>query len=1512
MADGNLKLGVDVEVGSDKGLQQLLKRVEDLERRLGGGVTVDLDTSEAESSLSRLSDLAQTAFTLDALGKAGDFLSGIAEGARATDQSFRDLAARTGASAAEMERLKDAAQSAFNAGVGENLGEAVDAIATAQNQLGDVFNADELAGFTTTAAGIAQVFDKDVNEVLTKSRTFIKNFGLDAEEAGDLLSIAMREGASGMDDVLDTLDEYSQLAKQAFGEGADGAAQFTSVLVNGVQAGLRDTDKLADAIKEAQIRLRAGDTSRTLADIASPITATIEGIVKAGEQGKISVAEVLKQTTEVTEDAFNSGQISESIRSQLQVAIAGTPAEDLGSDMYGRIFSAEIDTGAISARGAEARAALESAITPTNAFDAILRQAEGLGQSLAGMFAPAISGGASFLTTISQVAPALMLLQSGFGTVAKGALEFGKNILAKVVPGLFAQTTATVGLSAATGVQTAATVGATGALRAMFATMLTNPIFLITAGVVALGAALYALLSSGESVEEALEGVNAEIENTQNALTETAELDARADSLLQLADTYDRLENSTSAEGQAEFAAASRELASSVPEAVVAVDDLGEAANKTGDALKINTDVVRSFAESEKALNEEIRQGALAQLADETRDLADATADAKEEREDLLDKQKSLQDQLAKMEQQPGFDESSKWAQYFREELTEVTQELGAQGQAIKDGEEGIRSSVVELRKGGRSWEEIAKETGISADEAQNYAKQAELAARAAKQTERGAVDLRVQTESAAEKTKGLAEQWDKTSGAVRGSVDEMLKAIAFLILQSRQASTGWGLGEMWDAAARATQVAQLKENLRDQIKTMKELDGIINDLKVEFGLVEKTTTTTSKGISETLVTLTEVYRTATRETKKLKDEMKEADAELAGDAFAAVTAAYDAQATELKNKFKDANDDLAEQVAEARKKYDEAIKKGEKATLEFELELDDGTVLKGQKAIDAAKAALAEQEKVANEKQLRDREAAELEAAGDLFDKLLDLQRDYHDERREAEREALDFEIEFADEDSVAGLLALRDAREKILNQERDEKIRGIIEESDAFKAGQQEIKDAYAERLLEIQRMIRAGTVTEAEALKLREAAEKQSLEDLAALREDLTVTALADESSRAAKITEGYGKRVKVVYKEIGEKITELTKEFDKYEDALKRTTGILVDVWQQYYEDLDALRQADAEKAQETRSDDLASLKKDLLDMRITYEQYVSQLASLRDQDSGDEKQTQEEKAGFFEGFGKVLQDVSLQQTRSAADSLELAEDFSNAAEVMESSMSIAAAGIITAFTGLAAEGGAQIEEFGIAMLDVVAALLDSVVPALIALIWGESFAANPLTGGLLAAGITAVLLGLVSAAKSALASGLGSKMEGGYAGDGPRDKVMGVYHGGEFIHTKQTTQKYRDLFEFLHKGGTPEQWFIGKDGALTRSPGVVLLDRRQGAALLTNADGSTMNNREVISAVERQTAAVSRGLAELRSDVQTLNREFRHQVSTDVSVGGEIEGNVIRIAADKAAKRGRWS
>ena len=486
MADSGIRFGIDTSE-AEKDIKRLEQEAEELDDLLSDPIEIEIDADGAKDQLGELTSLAKSAFSFEAIGGAGDFLSDFAEQGREARISLQNLAAQTGASGTEIQALSDSAESLFRVGVGESVADATKAIATAKQQLGGLLDAEGMEAFTARAAALGKVFDKDVSEVIGKSRTFISQFGLGGSEAADLVSLAMQKAGTAMDDVLDTTDEYSQVVKQA----GFNAEEFVGTLVAGVQAGTRDTDKLADAIKETQIRLRAGDTSSALESISSPITATIQGIVKAGEQGKLSVKDVLQQSAQAIETAFDAGQISETMRSQLQVAISGTPAEDLGAEIYARTFGAPIPTDKIREQAKTAGEQMQQALAPVSFLDRVGKEFDLLQTKASELFAPVISGAGQVLGTVSQIGPAISLLGSK------------ENPLGAMFSGLVGKVTSLIPAFGAVGTSAAAAGTAT---TASFAPVLAT-VLPIAAAVAAVAGVLILAYKQSDTFRASIDGL---------------------------------------------------------------------------------------------------------------------------------------------------------------------------------------------------------------------------------------------------------------------------------------------------------------------------------------------------------------------------------------------------------------------------------------------------------------------------------------------------------------------------------------------------------------------------------------------------------------------------------------------------------------------------------------------------------------------------------------------------------------------------------------------------------------------------------------------------------------------------------------------------------------------------------------------------------------------------------------------------------------------------------------------
>lgn len=104
------------------------------------------------------------------------------------------------------------------------------------------------------------------------------------------------------------------------------------------------------------------------------------------------------------------------------------------------------------------------------------------------------------------------------------------------------------------------------------------------------------------------------------------------------------------------------------------------------------------------------------------------------------------------------------------------------------------------------------------------------------------------------------------------------------------------------------------------------------------------------------------------------------------------------------------------------------------------------------------------------------------------------------------------------------------------------------------------------------------------------------------------------------------------------------------------------------------------------------------------------------------------------------------------------------------------------------------------------------------------------------------------------------SGVGFKT-GGYTGNGSADEVAGVVHKKEFVHTAETTKKYRGLFEHMQDGKNPLQWsgFQFELGAMLANNKIALpVDKKPNI-------NENLQSKQIQAAIDRQTEILRKEL-----------------------------------------------
>lgn len=301
------------------------------------------EADEVADSMDDLGDSSDNASgglqTLgDELGGIGDIckaISGalIAFGTLAI-KSFNDIegsatgmSAELGLTETELKSMKESMKNVGSTGVGsfEEIGKSM---ATVKKNMREL-DGKELEDMTYKAMSLEQAMDKDVNETMRSASKLVQAFGVDGDTAMDLIVAGLQNGVDVGDDLLDTINEYSN----DFSNLGFSAADTFEILDAGMKNNVRNTDVIADAWREFGIRVREGgdDISKAMKTAGVDYKKFIKEFAKGGESAK-TVTEDLTRKVLSIEDPIK--------RNQVAVALWGTMVEDNGLeviDVFGKV-----------------------------------------------------------------------------------------------------------------------------------------------------------------------------------------------------------------------------------------------------------------------------------------------------------------------------------------------------------------------------------------------------------------------------------------------------------------------------------------------------------------------------------------------------------------------------------------------------------------------------------------------------------------------------------------------------------------------------------------------------------------------------------------------------------------------------------------------------------------------------------------------------------------------------------------------------------------------------------------------------------------------------------------------------------------------------------------------------------------------------------------------------------------------------------------------------------------------
>lgn len=260
-----------------------------------------------------------------AIIEAGAYLADLGD---EYNQAMNDLSATTGATGEDLEALGEVVKDVYGDNFGESMGDAAASVAEVERVLD--LTGDALAGATKDAIALSDTFEYDIGESTRAASALMKNFGIEADEAYNLIAYGAQNGADQNGDLIDTLNEYSA-QYSALGLSAD---QFVQGLVTAGDKGVFSIDKVGDAVKEFNIRSK--DLSESSAAAYETLGMNADEMFKrfaaGGDEANAAFFEVV-QALEEMDDPLKKNEAA--------VQLFGTMYEDLGEDILPILSSME-------------------------------------------------------------------------------------------------------------------------------------------------------------------------------------------------------------------------------------------------------------------------------------------------------------------------------------------------------------------------------------------------------------------------------------------------------------------------------------------------------------------------------------------------------------------------------------------------------------------------------------------------------------------------------------------------------------------------------------------------------------------------------------------------------------------------------------------------------------------------------------------------------------------------------------------------------------------------------------------------------------------------------------------------------------------------------------------------------------------------------------------------------------------------------------------------------------------
>lgn len=371
-----------------------LKEMADGSEKAGDGVE-SLGKKITTGNLMQASEILQS---------VGDKLIEIGQGAIDAAAEWDDAGAKIqsnlNVTGEEAENLKTIAQNVFENGIADSVDVATEAVILCKQNFEELSGTD-LENLSNQLVAISDRTETDLQENIRGASQLVEAFEVDGQKALDLIAAGYQDNLNKSGDFMDTLNEYSPL----FSEAGFSAEQMLAVLSAGMENGALNTDKVADAVKELQIRMGDGSFEENI-DMFSQST---KELFNEWENGDATVAQVAESIGQDLQKMTPTEQ-------QKALSALSTQFEDLGIDA-----SIALLTAANGFEDVTGKAKDFTEQTNSEKWQGQLREISDtmgdIGEKITGVLLPALETLSDFLSGFSELPAWAQTLVVGIGGI---------------------------------------------------------------------------------------------------------------------------------------------------------------------------------------------------------------------------------------------------------------------------------------------------------------------------------------------------------------------------------------------------------------------------------------------------------------------------------------------------------------------------------------------------------------------------------------------------------------------------------------------------------------------------------------------------------------------------------------------------------------------------------------------------------------------------------------------------------------------------------------------------------------------------------------------------------------------------------------------------------------------------------------------------------------------------------------------------------------------------------------